>query len=233
MRTFPTLLLLITLSLFATTASVAVGDPPRATTYFDIELEDVPKGKARADLLTLFIRESANQTRIDFTLVNKRVKVGRTRSLLYYLKDLRVRPGQVIRIHPDGDAPPFEAKIQFIEAFFPTGKPPQLHIRAFGPPYEPGRTSKPYPRLSSDNFRGRRTLVEEKGKRKPDLITCFGDTPGDLRIRFGRLADVKNVGRGFSTTYLMNDVQHRWDPNNGLQTRYQGTRHISRRTRKH
>lgn len=230
MRRLSTLLFLIPLSLLV--AAPAVGGAPDTVPHFQIELEDVPKGKARIDLLNLFIRENANQTRIDVTLVNKRVKVGRTRSKLYYLKDLRVRPGQVIRIHPDGDLPPFEAKIQFIEAFFPTGKPPQLLIRAFGPPYEPGKTAKPYPRLSSDNFRGRRTLVEQKGERKPDLITCFGDTPGDLRIRFGRLADVKDVGVAFSTTYLIDDVQHRWDPNNGLQTRYQGTRQVKGRKRK-
>lgn len=231
MRRLTTVLLLTTLALMATASSVAVGDPPPAASYFDIEFEDVPKGKARADLLNLVIRESANFTRIDIVLVNKRVSVGRVKKL-YYLKDLRIRPGQIVRIQPEVDGPPFEAKIQFVEAFFPTGKPPQLVIRAFGPPYEPRRTSKPYPRLSSDNFRGRRTLVEEKGERKPDLITCVGDTPGDLRIRFGGLADVEDVGVAFSTTYVMDDVQHRWDPNNGLQTRYQGTRHVKVRKRK-
>ena len=224
-------LLLAPLSLILMTTSVAVGGPPRATTAFTIELADVSEARARADLLNLFIVENANQTRIDVTLVNKRGIVGHSKPTLYYLENLRVRPGSLIRIEPKGSAPAFQAKIQSIEAVFPTGKPPQLVIRAFGPPPKPNAIGRPYPRLSSDNFRGRRTLVETKGERHPNLITCNGDTPGDLRIRFGSLADVKNVGLAFSTTYRMTFVQHRWDAANGLQTRYQGIRHVTIRKR--
>ena len=224
---------LVCLFLCLTTPSVLVGEPPRAVTVFTIELDDVSETKARADLLNLFIVESASQLRIDVTLVNKRGIVGTSKPTLYYLDNLRVRPGRLIRIQPKGRTPAFEARIQSVEAVFPTGKPPQLVIRAFGPAPEPKLISRPYPRLSSNNFRGQRSLVEKKGERQPDLITCNGDTPGDFRIRARSLAEVKDVGLAFSTTYLMTSVQHRWDATNGLQTRYQGIRHITKRKRKH
>lgn len=231
MRKVMVVLCLVSLSLFTLTTSTAIGEPQDAAATFTIELDDVREEHAQADLLNLFIRENKNQTLIILTLVNRRTSRGRATPKFYYLENLRVRPGDVLRIKPEGRARVYEARIESIEARFPIGKQPQLQIIANSQPLEPKKQSRPYPRLSTEGFQGKRILDKtkaEKGETKPDLITCTGDTPGDLRIRFKTLVDVVGVGLAFSTTYVIDDAQHSYDAANGLRTRYFGTRHVAK-----
>ena len=221
---------LVVLFLATFTSSAAIGRPGEPTTGFTIHLENVREGQADDDLLNLFVRERNDQTQIIVTLRNRKVSRGRAKAAFYYLENLRVRPGQVIRIEPDGRASDYEATIQTIEARFPPGKPPQLQIIASTAAPEPLAQSRPFPRLATEGFQGQRTLDTTKSKDskpQPDLITCIGDTPGDLRIRQGTLVDVEGVGLAFSTVYRIDDAQHTWNANNGLQTRYRGARYLS------
>ena len=216
------------LLLLALGSSSAMGRQSEPTTAFSIDLDDVRPDDAKNDLLNLFIRENENQTRIILTFVNRKISRGRAKPKFFYLENLRVKPGDIVRVVPEGRARYYEAKIETIEARFPPGKPPQFQIIAFGEPLEPLTQSTPYPRLSTEGFQGQRTLDKtetEDGQPKPDKITCLGDTPGDLRIRFGTLVDVVDVGLAFSTVYLIDDATHTWDPTNGLKTRYRGERH--------
>ena len=209
-------------------SSAAIGRPGAPTVEFSIDLDDVRPDDARADLLNLFIRENENQTRIILTFVNRKVSRGRAKPKFFYLENLRVRPGDIVRVVPAGRTRHYEARIETIEARFPPGQPPQFQIIAFGEPPAPLTQSTPYPRLSTEGFQAQRTLDKtetEDGKPKPDLITCTGDTPGDLRIRYDTLVDVVGVGLAFSTVYRIDDATHTWDATNGLKTRYRGERH--------
>ena len=225
-------LCLVSLLLVVLTSSTAMGRTNEPTAEFTIQLDDVREDDARADLLNLFIRERDNQLQIIVTLVNRKVSRGRAAASFYYMENLRVRPGDTIKIVPQGGARPYEARIEAIEARFPPGKPPQFQIIAANEPEKNRSQSRPFPRLAAEGFQGQRTLDKTKsedGKQKPDLITCSGDTPGDLRIRLGTLVDVENVGLAFSTVYRIDDAQHTWNANNGLQTRYRGARYLSGR----
>lgn len=221
----------LTAAFLVCSASSAASDPRTPATSFSIELDDVPEEKTRADLLDLFIRENQQQLRIDLVLRNERITSGR-RSVLYYLEDLRVRPGDMLTIRPDGRVEPFEARIQSIEARFPQGKPPQIAIVATSEPFTPRVQARPYPLVDTEGFQGKRALKESvaggKTTRLDDLITCLGDTPGDLRIRYHSLFTVEDVGKAFSTTYRVDEIRHRYTVQNGLQTRYFGTKHLRR-----
>ena len=223
---------LVSLLLVATSASTAVGAPQHPTQNFTIQLKNVPPAQAKADLINLFVRTNANTTQINLTLRNRRVSTGRAKPKFYYLENLRVRPGDTVRIEPEGRAEVYEAVIQTIEARFPLNQPPQFLIFAFGDPVEIKSRAPPYPRLSTEGFQGQRTLdkTATEDEEKPDVISCTGFTPGDLRIRFDALVDVVDVGVAFSTVYLIQDARHTYDAANGLRTQYTGTRFLRKQS---
>jgi len=220
---------LASLLLVVLSSSGARGQPQHPTQTFTIELPDVRPAQARTDLINLFVRTNANQTQINLTLANRKVSRGRAAPKFFYLENLRVRPGDVVRIVPEGRTEAYEGVIQTIEARFPVNQQPQFLIVAVGDPPEERQQARPFPRLSTEGFFGQRTLdtTAQEGEAKDDVINCNGVTDGDLRIRFGSLVDVVDVGLAFSTVYRITDARHTWNANAGLQTQYTGTRYLT------